>query len=235
MPSEQLLSATGYAVKNIRAMIHDGTFDNDGKLSIAALSEQLGVSRTPVREALWELAREGLVTVSPRVGAFLRRVTPAEARDIYRIKAAVEPLIAGWASERSPEAERASYLQSVEHLADLAVAGDVGAYVEHLEHCHRLLTALAESPPAVDALSVVDGRVRLLRFRNLSQEGQLAVSAAEHAEIAGAVARGDAEAAVSAMTIHTNRALGRVLRLAELHAEDGEYWLSPTGQGGAGG
>lgn len=226
MTTDQLISASGYALKNIRAMIHDGRFDGDGKLSIASLSELLGVSRTPVRDALWELAREGLVTVSPRVGAFLRWVTPAEARDIYRIKAAIEPLLTGWATERAAAAERAAYLRDVERLTELAEDGDVRAYVDHLEHCRAVLMRLAASPPGVDALSVIDGRVRLLRFRNLSQEGQLRVSAGEHLAIATAVARGDVVAAVASMAGHTNRALDRVLRLAELHVADGAYWLA---------
>jgi DNA-binding GntR family transcriptional regulator len=228
LTSDQLVSATEYALKHIRTLIHDGRFDAEGRLSIAALSERLGVSRTPVRDALWELAREGLVTVSPRVGAFVRWVTPAEARDIYRIKAAIEPLVAGWAAERAGAEERAGYQREVAVLAELAEAGDVKAYVEHLERCRDLLMRLAGSPPAVDAVTVIDGRVRLLRFRNLSQEGRLRVSADEHAEIAAAVSRGDAPAALAAMASHTNRALERVMRLAERHVADGEYWLAAT-------
>jgi DNA-binding GntR family transcriptional regulator len=226
LTSDQLISASGYALKHIRAMIHDGRFDADGRLPIASLSEMLGVSRTPVRDALWELAREGLVTVSPRIGAFVRWVTPAEARDIYRIKAAIEPLVTGWATERGGPAERTAYLYNVERLPELAEDGDVRAYIEHLERCRTVLMSLAASPPAVDALSVIDGRVRLLRFRNLSQEGQLRVSAVEHLEIATAVATGDVAAAVASMASHTNRALDRVLRLAELHVADGQYWLA---------
>lgn len=228
LTSDQLVSATEYALERIRTLIHDGRFDADGKLSIASLSELLGVSRTPVRDALWELAREGLVTVSPRVGAFLRAVTPAEARDIYRIKATIEPLVAAWAAERGSVEERAGYQREVAVLGQLAETGEVEAYVGHLERCRALLMRLAESPPAVDAVTVIDGRVRLLRFRNLSREGRLRVSAAEHAEIAAAVARGDAVMAMAAMTDHTDRALERVLRLAELHTADGEHWLTAT-------
>ncbi|MBO0874196.1 MAG: GntR family transcriptional regulator, partial [Pseudonocardia sp.] len=125
----ELLSAKAFAVKHIRALIHNGEFDEDGKLSIAALSEQLGVSRTPVRDALWQLAGEGLVTVSPRVGAFVRQVTPAEAKDIYGLKAAIEPLMAGWAAERADEGRRVAYREKVQELVEIAETDNVEKYI----------------------------------------------------------------------------------------------------------
>ncbi len=225
MVREELLSAKAFAVKHIRAMIHAGEFDEDGRLSTATLSDQLGVSRTPVRDALWQLAGEGLVTVSPRIGAFLRQVTPAEATDIYRIKAAIEPLVAGWAAERATTRQREAHQALIVDLEAAATAGDVDAYVTQLEQCRALLVEMAGSPPAAETLSVVDGRVRLLRFKNLSQPGQLTVSAAQHRAIADAVAAGDAAAAMRAMEEHMLDALRRVLRLATEH-DDSTYWLS---------
>jgi DNA-binding GntR family transcriptional regulator len=227
--SGELLSAKAFAVRHIRALIHSGEFDADGKLLISALSERLGVSRTPVRDALWQLAGEGLVTVAPRVGAFLRRVTPAEAMDIYRIKVALEPLMAGWAAERGAPALRASYRDKVAELVELAESDDVDKYIDCLEERRAVLLEMAQSPPLAETLSVVDGRVRLLRFRNLSQKGQLGVSAAQHKAIADAIGDGDAEAASEAMRAHMLDALRRVLRLAERTSdESGDYWLSST-------
>jgi GntR family transcriptional regulator, rspAB operon transcriptional repressor len=224
---EELLSAKAFAVKHIRAMIHAGDFDEDGRLSIATLADQLGVSRTPVRDALWQLASEGLVTVSPRIGAFLRKVTPEEATDIYRIKAAIEPLVAGWAAERASRSQRETHQRLVADLEAIAHRGDVDAYVGQLERCREVLVEMAASPPAAETLSVVDGRVRLLRFKNLSQPGQLTVSAAQHRVIAEAVAAGDSTGAMRAMEEHMLDALRRVLRLATREGPvDSEYWLS---------
>lgn len=229
----ELLSAKAFAVRKIRALIHSGEFD-DGKLSIVALSEQLGVSRTPVRDALWQLAGEGLVTVAPRVGAFVRRVTPAEATDIYRLKAAIEPLMAGWAAERADAGRRASYREKVQELVEVAKTDDVEKYIVCLEERRAILLDMADSPPLGETLSVIDGRVRLLRFRNLSQHGQLSTSAAQHVTVADAIASGDVETATEAMRAHTLDALRRVMRLAERSPGDkeGDYWLS-SGHGTA--
>jgi len=222
----ELLSAKAFAVRKIRALIHSGEVD-DGKLSIVALSEQLGISRTPVRDALWQLAGEGLVTIAPRVGAFVRRVTPAEATDIYRIKAAIEPLMAGWAAERADVSRRTAYREKVQELVEIAKTDDVEKYIVSLEERRAILLDMADSPPLAETLSVIDGRVRLLRFRNLSQRGQLGVSAAQHVAVADAIAAGDAETATEAMRAHTLDALRRVMRLAEGSGKDGDYWLSP--------
>jgi DNA-binding GntR family transcriptional regulator len=227
--TSELLSAKAYAIKRIRSMIHGGAFDDDEKLSIIALSQTLGISRTPVRDALWQLAAEGLVTVSPRVGAFLRHVTPREAQDIYSLKSAVEPLMVGWAAERAPEPVRRAYRQKVAELEQIAHEDDIERYVACLEQCRASLMAMADSPPVVDILSVIDGRVRLLRLRNLSQPGQLVVSAQEHVEVAEAIASGDATAATAAMAAHMRDASRRVQRLAErAESQDGAYWLSSS-------
>jgi GntR family transcriptional regulator, rspAB operon transcriptional repressor len=222
----ELLSAKAFAVKHIRALLYSGEFDEDGKLSIAALSDQLGVSRTPVRDALWQLAGEGLVTVSPRVGAFIRRLTPDEAKDIYRIKVAIEPLMAGWAAERADAERRAAHREKVQDLVDIAESNDVEKYIACLEERRANLLDMAGSPPLAEILSVIDGRVRLLRFRNLSQPRQLGASATQHVAVADAVAAGDADAATEAMREHMLDAQRRVMRLAERAHGDGEYWLS---------
>lgn len=226
--TSELLSAKAYAVGRIRAMIHSGEFDEDEKLSISALSQKLGVSRTPVRDALWQLAGEGLVTVSPRVGAFLRRVTQEEAADIYRLKEAIEPLMAAWAAERAGVEDRSRYKAMVEDLVTIAATDDVERYITCLEQCRSTLLSMADSPPLADILSVIDGRVRLLRFRNLSQPGQLRVSAGQHVAVAEAVADGDTARAMTEMAEHTRDASRRVQRLAQGTTTSGGYWLSTT-------
>jgi DNA-binding GntR family transcriptional regulator len=74
-----------------------------------------------------KLEREGLVTITSRVGVFVRRLTRSEAEDIYRIKEAVEPLMARWAAERPSAAQRSAYHDAVAKLQAPAADGDAGA------------------------------------------------------------------------------------------------------------
>lgn len=202
----ELLSAKDWALARIRARIHSGEFQPGVKLSIDSLATELGVSRTPVRDASGQLEREGLVTITSRVGVFVRRLTRSEAEDIYRIKEAVEPLMARWAAERPSAAQRAAYRDAVAGLQSAAADGDAAEYVGHLERCRHELLRLAGSSPLHDILDVIDGRVRLLRYRNLQRPGVLQISADHHGRIAAAVARGDGDAAFAAMQQHMHDA-----------------------------
>ncbi len=143
----ELVSARDWALARIRGRIHSGEFQPGVKLSIDSLAAELGVSRTAVRDAFGQLEREGLVTIASRVGVFVRRLTRSEAVDIYRMKEAVEPLMARWAAERPSAAQRAEYRDAVAGLQAAAADGDVDAYVKHLERCRRDLLRLAGSSP----------------------------------------------------------------------------------------
>jgi GntR family transcriptional regulator, rspAB operon transcriptional repressor len=216
----ELVSAKDWAAARIRAMIYSGEFPPDTKLSIDSLARTLGVSRTPVRDAFGQLEREGLVNISSRVGVFVRRLTRSEAVDIYQIKVAVEPLMARWAAERASSAERAALRDLFTELTEAAETDDTALYVRHLESWRRELLRLAGSSPLHDILEVIDGRVRLLRFRNLSQPGSLRISAQQHAAVSAAVTAGDGDAAFAAMHDHMKDAARRMLRV--LDADEAE-------------
>lgn len=213
----ELVSAKDWAAGRIRAMIYSGEFPPDAKLSIDSLARMLGVSRTPIRDAFGQLKSEGLVTISSRVGVFVRPLTRSEAADIYQIKVAVEPLMARWAAERASLAERAAFGDSVTDLIEAAKIGDATLYVRRLESWRRELLRLAGSSPLHDILGVIDGRVRLLRFRNLSQPGSLWISAEQHAAVNVAVAAGEGDAAFTAMEEHVRDSARRML-----HTLDGD-------------
>jgi DNA-binding GntR family transcriptional regulator len=215
----QPMSIKTWATEQIRSMIYDGELAAGDKVLIETLAQRLEISRTPVRDALWQLAAEGLVTVAPRVGAFVRRIGPRETHDIYRIKIAVEPLLAAWAAERSPMPDRHQYRAAVAQLATAAAADDVTTYTHLLEQRRRQLVALAGSPPMADVLNVIDGRVRLLRYRNLGQPGRMRLSAARHMVIAEAIVAGDADTAARTMRVHMEDAAQAINVLLSESAE----------------
>jgi len=126
---------------------------------------------------------------------FVRRLTRAEAEDIYRIKEAVEPLMARWAAERPSVAQSADYRDAFADLGTAAAAGDGDACVTRLEACRRQLLRLAGSSPLRDILAVINGRVRLLRYCYLQRPGVLQISAEQHGRIAAAMASGDGDTA----------------------------------------
>ena len=82
----QLVPAKDWALAGIRARIYSGEFQPGVKLSIDSLATEPGVSRTPIRDAFGQLEREGLVTITSRIGVFVRRLTRSRRRTSNRMR-----------------------------------------------------------------------------------------------------------------------------------------------------
>ncbi|MFF4412900.1 GntR family transcriptional regulator [Streptosporangium sp. NPDC001559] len=218
----RVLSAKDVVIEEIRALIHNGTMTSGDRISTDELAERFGVSRTPVRDALQQLSVEGLVTITPRVGVFVREISPQEITDVYQIKTALEPMMAAWAAVRGTPEQRVAFRGTFDELERLAHSNDVQEYVRALEERREALLTMARSDGLRDSFAVLDGRVRLLRFRNLSQPGRLTESAAQHRPIAEAIEAGDPEAAYIAMRDHMLDATARVRLLVVSEQPNGE-------------
>lgn len=217
----QVQSAKEAVTEAIRGLIHSGEIGMGERISIEALASTFGVSRTPVRDALFQLSVEGLVTIQPRVGVLVREIGEQEVLDIYRIKGVLEPLMVEWAAERGSPEERQALYDSVDRLDDAAAAGDVARYVGLLEDRRATILAMVGSSALQDGLSILNGRVRLLRFRNLSQPGQLGRSARQHRLVAKAIRDGDAAGASKAQQAHMKDAMARIRSLLAKEKDDG--------------
>lgn len=124
-------SLRGRVFKKMRDDILSGVYKEHEELKEVAISESMGVSRTPVREALRQLELEGLVSIIPNKGAYVTGITENDVKDIYIIRSRLEGLCARWAcehitSEQMEEMEENVYLAKfhaekghLEQLADL--------------------------------------------------------------------------------------------------------------------
>ena len=92
-------SLRGRVFQKIREDILTGVYKEHDELREVSIGEELGVSRTPVREALRQLELEGLVTIVPNKGAYVTGITPQDVHDIYKIRSLLEGLCARWATE----------------------------------------------------------------------------------------------------------------------------------------
>jgi len=96
-------SLRGRIYDSIRNDILNGRYAQNTELKETAIGSELGVSRTPVREALRQLELEGLVTIIPNRGAYVNRITAKDVEDIYTIRSMLEGLCARWATENITE------------------------------------------------------------------------------------------------------------------------------------
>ena len=176
------------------------------------LVEQLGIGRTPVREALRRLAQEGLVEVYPRRGMFVTDVDVRNLALISEVRAALEPEAARLAAERATDAERAE-------LQELLDALDAGASDDHAlmaldERIHRAVYRCARN----DLLEATLEQYYVLALRiwtiALDRQHELKDAVQEHRALLEAIHDGDGERAAATMRAHVEdfeQAMRRVL------------------------
>ena len=166
------------------------------------LARRFGVSRTPVREAIRQLAASGLVEVRPHRGAVVARPSEERLLGMFEAMAELEALCAGLAAERMSPAERGQLESVHEELRTLIQGGDPQCYHEANENFHAVIYAGAHNDYLAEMTHATRRRVQPFRraqFRNL---GRLAKSHVEHDCVVVAILRGDREGAAAAMRAH---------------------------------
>lgn len=166
------------------------------------LARRFRVSRTPVREAIRQLAASGLVDVRAHRGAVVARPSEERLNGMFEAMAELEALCAGLAAERMSAAERRSLEAAHDELRALIQSGDPQRYHEVNEAFHATIYAGAHNGYLAEMTLATRVRVQPFRraqFRNL---GRLAKSHQEHDRVVIAILRGDRTGAGEAMHVH---------------------------------
>ena len=167
-------------------------------LSEGTLSETLGIGRTPVREALQRLAREGLVTVLPRRGVLVSEFNVKKQLRMLEVRRELERLMARSAASRATSEERARFETIAREMHESAHAGDDIRFMR-LDHEFNVLVSRAtRNEFATEAISLMAGLSRRFWFMHYRQAGDLAMISRLHADIANAIAAADEAAAAAA-------------------------------------
>jgi DNA-binding GntR family transcriptional regulator len=166
------------------------------------LAARFKVSRTPVREAIRQLAASGLVEARPHRGAVVARPDEERLYGMFEAMGELEALCAGLAAERMTPADRKAMQEAHEKLRMLIQFGDPQEHHEANETFHATIYAGAHNSYLADLTLATRTRVQPFRraqFRNL---GRLAKSYAEHDQVVQAILRGDRAIAAMAMRAH---------------------------------
>ncbi len=193
-------------------MILAGELAPGTKLTEAWLSEKLGVSRGPVREAFRMLEEAGLVRQEKNRGAFVRDIPLEEAIEIFDLRAVMDELV-GRKVAAVLTAEQARRLKSLlDQMEQAARVDDADAY--HLLNLqfHDQLVEFAGNRKLSAIYRKLVKELALFRRRNLAQRQALSHSVAEHRQIVKAIQSGDAEAAGGAMYAHVIASKERMLQ-----------------------
>ncbi|NLY48728.1 MAG: GntR family transcriptional regulator [Clostridiales bacterium] len=175
----------------IRDKILSGEYKENEELKENALASELGVSRTPVREALRQLELEGLVNIIPNKGAYVTGITKKDIYDIYTIRSYLEGLCARWACKNITNAQ-------IEALEEILYLSDFHARRSHFDQLveldnkfHDLLYKASGSKILDHVLSDFHQYVERVRKVSLSRPYRAVQSSKEHAAIVEAIKKRD--------------------------------------------
>ncbi|HET9657720.1 MAG TPA: GntR family transcriptional regulator [Kineosporiaceae bacterium] len=193
---------------SLRAALVSGGMVPGATYSVPALAERFGVSATPVREAMLDLAKEGLVAAVPNKGFRVVEIGESELDELTELRRLLEVPTAGRLAGRIPPADLERLRALAGQIQEHADGGDLIGYVEADRTFHLELLGLGGNRQLVDLVDRLRARTRLYGLGRLAAQGQLARSAAEHVELLSALATGDAAAVEDLMSRHIGHVRG---------------------------
>jgi len=192
----------GQAVEMLRASIVAGELEPGEIYSAPALAERLGVSATPVREAMLDLANDGLVEPVRNRGFRIVVVDEDALDEISELRQMVEVPAMAKVVARAGDEELAALFEKVDRIEAAAVHSDAAEFLFADRDFHLSLLILGGNTRLVRLVGQLRNQTRLAGIKALAESGQLMASALEHRPILEAVCRRDAELAQTLMRAH---------------------------------
>ncbi len=183
-------------------MINNGVFVRGQKITEADLCERIGVSRTPLREALRALATEGLLEEIPNRGVFVREPSMEEIGQMFEVMAVLEGTCARLATEKMSAADLKKLERLHEKLEKRYQEGDRDLYIEANNEYHSFVQELAGNPVLDEIVRSLRAKVQLYRHQQIFRDRRFEESIAEHRELIAAFREGDPEKSEISMKTH---------------------------------
>jgi len=198
--------------RRLRGAIQRGEFDPGTRLVEQRLAEELGVSRTPVREALYRLEREGLVTKVPHKGIVVREQDPEELKEVLELRGLLEGYAAALAAKKGDE-ELFDELEEILKRSEEALEkNDIDELVKLNTQFHETLYRRCGNHKLLELIK--DLRDQFFRFRTsiLRIKGMPRVSIEDHYKMLELMRKGESQAVEKLVREHIGRGKERLLR-----------------------
>ena len=189
-------------LRGIRSGLVTGQFVPGVVYSAAALAAELGVSNSPVREAMLALVDEGLMEVVPNRGYRPVTLSAADTAEIIQLRELLEVPAVGVAAERGISDVRGALENLVGVIEETAVAGDIAGNLDADREFHLMLAGAGGNRRLASLVASLRDQTRLYNLRHLAESGELRASAGEHRPLLAAVAAGDRPLAERLMRAH---------------------------------
>ena len=186
-----------------KAIVSVDIYSDDFRLDERRLAEDLGVSRTPIREALGRLEHEGLVRTIPRRGAFVARKSKKEILEMIMVWAALEGLAARLITERASDDEIAGLRKMFTTFSDAKVQARIDEYSETNIRFHQALIQISHCELLSRMTENLFLHLRWIRGRTISEQDRASRSIIDHMNIIEALEARDADLAERLSREHT--------------------------------
>jgi len=198
MKEYQDQSLRGKVFQKLREDILSGKYKDGDELREISIGEELGVSRTPVREALRQLELEGLVEIIPNKGAYVTGITPKDVMDIYKIRSKLEGLCARWATENITN-EQIEELEEILFLSEFHSRKATQGNTQHVSELdgkfHKIMYEASNSRILDHVLTDFHKYVQMARSLSVRKKDRAEKSIAEHRAILEAIKNKDKDLA----------------------------------------
>lgn len=209
LPSlETRRSVRSQVIHALRAALVAGQIVPGEVYSAPVLAARFGVSATPVREAMLELVKEGLVLTVPNKGFRVRDLSDRELDQITGVRLLLEVPTTVEVVDLATPAQLVRLRPMAQRIVDLARQKDLLAYIESDRQFHLALLSLAGNEQLVAIVAELRARTRLLGLSVLAESGELATSAAEHVEMLRLIEVGDRAGLEQLMRQHIGHVRG---------------------------
>jgi GntR family transcriptional regulator, rspAB operon transcriptional repressor len=188
-------------------------------LSETRLAADHGISRTPVREVIQRLVKDGLLRVVPQIGSFVAPINLGAVADSQFIREALECHAVARAAERASGRDVRSLRRHIVQQARSVEAGDQISFFSLDEEMHRVILAIAGHAKVWELIASVKAQLDRVRHLSLEDSEWLTMIFRQHEQIVGHIAGHDAGAATRAMQLHLRTVFAAIDRIAAAHAE----------------
>ena len=231
---KSLLTLKQHAYESILARLKSGEFAPGMRLSDEQLAAELGVSRSPVREAILQLSGEGIIEQRPRLGAYIRLPDRKKLANVFELRLAVEPFAAGLAAERRTDADMRRLLDSTRRMEKVANKAreldqeicDPKLRLQFLEcddRSHILIAKMIDNERISEVIRVGQLVMRIFALA-VFRPGSSSILAAysEHQQFVDAIADREATRAREVMTHHIECGAEKLLGIYDRMVDEGK-------------
>lgn len=219
---DEFLPLRDVVFNTLRKAILTGELQPGERLMEIHLANQLGVSRTPIREAIRKLELDGLVIMIPRRGAEVAQITEKELKDVLEVRRALDALCAELACDRITEEEKLQLKKACVEFEKATVTGDATTIAEADVKLHDIIVAATGNKRLIQLVNNLSEQMYRYRFEYIKDENQHNHLVDEHRMIYESIIKHDREKAAQAARMHIDNQEKSIIRQIRMEKENKE-------------